>query len=88
MANSKSAAKRARQNLKHREQNRVYRSTARTAVKNARQLIARGDEGAADAVRIAEKALDRAAAKGIIHGNNAARRKSRLKAALDQSLAA
>lgn len=85
MANSKSSAKRARQNTKLREQNRLYRGRARTAVKNARDLIERGDAGAEEAVQAAEKALDKAASKGIVHANNASRRKGRLKAALAKS---
>ncbi|MEZ4637476.1 MAG: 30S ribosomal protein S20 [Caldilineaceae bacterium] len=78
----KSAEKRARQAEKRYTRNRVYRSSARTAVKKARALIEAGDAGANEAVAKAVKALDKAAQKGVIHSNNAARRKSRLMHAL------
>lgn len=82
MANNKSAEKRNRQNLANREENRLFRSRARTAVKKARSLIDAGDPAATEAVQVAEKALDKAAQQGAIHSNNASRRKGRLKAAL------
>ena len=79
MANSKSAIKRLRSAERRRLRNREYRGRARTAVKKARQLIDAGQaEEAREAVRLAVSALDKAASKGIIHQNNAARRKSRL----------
>ena len=79
MANIKSAIKRNRQNEKRRLRNRVYRGSTRTQIKKARMMIASGDkENAAAEVNEAIKKLDRAAAKGVIHKNNAARRKSRL----------
>ena len=79
MANIQSAMKRARQNEKRRVANRIYRSSARTRVKRARRLIEAGElEQAELQVSAAISALDRAAQKGIIHKNNAARRKSRL----------
>jgi small subunit ribosomal protein S20 len=57
----------------------MYRGRARTAVKKARLLIDAGQvEEAREAVRAAVVALDKAAQKGIIRKNNAARRKSRL----------
>ena len=79
MANTKSAQKHMRQDIKRRVRNRVVRSSARTYVKRARVLINAGemDESVA-AVHEAISALDRAVAKGVIHRNNAARRKSRL----------
>lgn len=79
MANIKSQIKRNRQNEKRRQHNRVYRGSARTFVKKALVAIESGDKTAADeAVKTAVKSLDRAAQKGVIHKNNAARRKSRL----------
>lgn len=79
MANIKSAIKRNRQNEKRRLRNRVYRGSTRTQIKKARMMITSGDkENAAAEVNEAIKKLDRAAAKGVIHKNNAARRKSRL----------
>ncbi|MGB0385151.1 MAG: 30S ribosomal protein S20 [Ardenticatenaceae bacterium] len=79
MANIKSAKKRIRQNEKRRLRNRHYIGASRKAVKNARSLIDGGDvTGAEEAIREACSKLDRAAIKGIIHKNNASRRKSRL----------
>lgn len=79
MANIKSQIKRNRQNKKRREQNRVVRGSTRTALRNARMAIENGDvEEARAATMLATRALDRAAAKGIIHKNKAARQKSRL----------
>jgi len=68
---------------KRRLRNRVYRGSARTLVKQARRAIEEGDvEKAQAAAQRAIQALDRAARKGVIHRNNAARRKSRLMKAL------
>jgi small subunit ribosomal protein S20 len=79
LAHSKSALKRHRQSLKLRERNKARTTAARTAVRNARELLAEGNREAAEAaVREAGAVLDRAAQKGVIHKNNAARRKSRL----------
>lgn len=87
MANKKHSAKAARQSVKHQELNRLYRSGARTAVRKARAAIASGDS-ASEAVKEAISVLDRAATKGVIHKNNAARRKSRLMKALNVTAAA
>jgi len=79
LANIKSAIKRNKQNEKRRLQNRVFRGEARTLVKKARVAIASDEKEEAKAkVLAAVKALDKAASKGVIHKNNAARRKSRL----------
>ena len=79
MANTKSAIKRLRSAERRRLRNRVYRGRARTAIKKARHLIDEGQlEDARQAVHVAIVALDKAAQKGIIHKNNAARRKARL----------
>ena len=86
MANTKSAIKRLRSAERRRLHNRVYRGQARTAVKKARSLMAAGNlEEAREAVQAASRALDKAAAKGIIHKNNASRRKSRLMQQLNQA---
>jgi small subunit ribosomal protein S20 len=82
MANIKSAEKRNRQRLKREAQNRIVRGNARTALKKARAAIANGDPNAQELVRLAERALDKAATKGVLHANNAGRRKSRLYLAL------
>jgi small subunit ribosomal protein S20 len=85
LANTKSAIKRLRSSERRRLRNRVFRGRARTAVKNARHLMEKGrTEEAQEAVRVAVVALDKAAQKGIIHKNNAARRKSRLMQQLNQ----
>lgn len=89
MANIKSSAKRAKQNAKRREHNRYYGTTARTFVKKARAQIAANElEDAEATIQQAAKALDKAAQKGVIHANNAARRKSRLMRALNKAKAA
>ncbi len=88
MANTRSALKRIRSSEKKRQRNRIFRSSARTYVKKARQLIAEQGktEESEAAVRQAISALDRAAQKGIIHKNNAARRKARLMKMLNQEV--
>lgn len=79
MANHKSAIKRIRSNEKKRQRNRVWRSKVQTQIKKAQALIEAGDADAArEAVRNAARSLDKAASKGVLHANNAARRKSRL----------
>ena len=79
MANIKSQIKRNKQNQKRRMRNRVYRGTARTYVRKAEAAIRVGDAQASqEEVLKAIRALDKAASKGVIHKNNAARRKSRL----------
>jgi small subunit ribosomal protein S20 len=81
LANSKSAEKRIRVAERRRQRNRPYRSAARTYVKKALLAIQSGDaEVAAVAVGNAISVLDKVAGKGVIHKNNAARRKSRLMA--------
>lgn len=76
---TKSAAKAHRQSLKGRLRNRIVRSANRTVVKKAEAAIAADDpEAARTAVRAALSSIDRAAKKGVIHANAAARRKSRL----------
>lgn len=81
MANNKSAEKRIRVAEQKRQRNRPFRSAARTYVKKAELAVRAGDQTvAAAAVGDAISMLDRVASKGIIHKNNAARRKSRLMA--------
>jgi len=79
LANIKSQIKRNKQNQKKRLRNRVFRGRARTFVQRARAVITEGNvEEARAATMTAISALDKAAEKGIVHRNNAARRKSRL----------
>ncbi|MBN1219647.1 MAG: 30S ribosomal protein S20 [Anaerolineae bacterium] len=86
MANLKSSAKRARQNINQNAQNSYFRTTARTYVKRARaQIEAKELDAAKEEVQKAIKALDKAAQKGAIHPNNAARRKSNLMKALNKA---
>lgn len=81
MANIKSAIKRAKQNTKRRQHNSSRRSMMRTYVKNVVKAVEKGDvELAKTALLKAQKALDKAATKGLIHKNMAARTKSRLNA--------
>jgi small subunit ribosomal protein S20 len=84
-----SAAKAHRQSIKRRLRNRAVKSSTKTAVKRANEAIAGGDvEVARDAVRAALSSLDRAAQKGVVHPNNAGRRKSRLLLRYNASVAA
>jgi small subunit ribosomal protein S20 len=79
LANNKSARKRIRVAEQKRIRNRPYRTAARTFVKKAELAIRAGHQDeASTAVGDAISMLDRVASKGIIHRNNAARRKSRL----------
>jgi len=86
LANTKSAIKRVRQAPKRTLRNRRARTEARTRVKNARAQVEAGElEEAPKTVAEAIRVLDVAAERGIIHKNNAARRKSRLMRALNQA---
>ncbi|MGI9612648.1 MAG: 30S ribosomal protein S20, partial [Acidimicrobiales bacterium] len=85
VANIKSQIKRNRQNEKRRLRNRSVRSELRTQQKAAE--AAAGTDGEAEALQIAIKKIDKAASKGVLHKNTAARRKSRLVARV-QELAA
>ena len=81
MANIKSQIKRNKQNQAARLRNRVYRGSARTFLRKALSAIRTEDTDKSQVeVQNAIRALDKAAAKGVIHKNNAARRKSRLMA--------
>lgn len=80
MANTASALKRVRSNSRKRIRNRTIRARTRSAVRSAREAIAETNNAdeARQATLQAISALDKAAEKGIIHKNNASRRKSRL----------
>ena len=79
MANSRSARKRIRSSERKHVRNRAVKSAVRTKVIKARHALLEGD-GASGEVELqaAIRALDRAAEKGVLHRNNARRRKSRL----------
>ena len=78
MANIKSQIKRNKQNERARLRNRAVRSEVKTRVKATLAAVDAGADTTADALRLACKRLDKAAAKGIIHKNQAANRKSAL----------
>jgi small subunit ribosomal protein S20 len=78
VANIKSQIKRNRQNEKRRLRNKSVRSEMRTRTKTAIAQVESGTEGSDEAVRLAVKRIDKAAAKGVIHKNTAANHKSRL----------
>jgi small subunit ribosomal protein S20 len=79
LANIKSQIKRNKQNEKRRLRNRNVNGQTRATVKNARLALSAGSvEDAQKTTMEAISALDKAAQKGVIHKNNAARRKSRL----------
>ena len=83
MANTQSAKKRVRASLRKRNRNRATRSAVKTLVTRARRAAVPGAvELTSDEARRAISALDKAAEKGVLHANNASRRKSRLMAAL------
>jgi small subunit ribosomal protein S20 len=80
------SAKSARVGDRKKERNQPLRTKARTFVTRTRRLIDSGDiEGAEGSARVAIAALDRAAQKGVIHENNASRRKSRLIKSLNKA---
>jgi len=78
LANIKSQIKRNRQNEKRRIRNRNLRGAARTAVATARNAFEANEPETKEAVLKAISTLDKAAEKGVIHKNNASRRKGRL----------
>jgi small subunit ribosomal protein S20 len=78
MANIKSQIKRNLQNERRRLSNKAVRSELKTRTKNALLAAENGAEDSAERLRLAVKRIDKAAAKGVIHPNQAARRKSRL----------
>jgi small subunit ribosomal protein S20 len=89
MPNLRSAKKRMRIEEKRRARNKAVKSTVRTQITKAREGIAStpAEPQTEEAVRQAISALDRAVTKGVLHRNNAARRKSRLMARLNQAKA-
>ena len=88
MPSSKSVQKRVRTAEKSRLRNKSIRSLAKTNITKAERLIFSGElETVKEAVIAAISSLDKAAEKGIIHPNNAARRKSRLMKKLNEARA-
>ena len=79
MAHSLSAQKRIRQNVKHRARNRRRKDQVKQVVRQFEAAVQSGQaDQAAEQLRLAYKKLDQVAAKGAIHKNAAARKKSRL----------
>ncbi|MDH4099685.1 MAG: 30S ribosomal protein S20 [Nitrospirota bacterium] len=88
MANHKSAVKRHAQSLKRRARNKMVKSSLNTYIKKVKTaVVAKDTDAAKTALAEAIPVIDKAAAKGVIHRNNAARKVSRLSLAV-QSLAA
>ncbi len=83
MANHKSAEKRIRQTIKRTDRNRYYRTRIKNIIKAVRESVAANDvPKAQEALKIANKELHKFVSKGIIKKNTAARRVSRLNAAV------
>ena len=83
MANHFSALKRARQTEKRTVRNRANTSRLRTALRELREALAKGDKSAAEQIfRQTVSALDKAVQKGVVHDNTSSRYKSRLSARL------
>lgn len=86
MAHSLSAKKRIRQNVKQRARNRWRKDQIKQAVREFNDALRRGDKDqAAQQLRVVYKKLDQVAAKGTIHKNAAARKKSRLAKRLEET---
>ena len=85
MANTKSAQKRIRSDARKHLRNTMVKSRVKTFLKKADQAIAGNSDPTAEAIRQACSELDKAATKGVIHKNNAARRKSRLMARFNKA---
>ena len=84
MANTSSAKKAVKTIARRTERNKAVRTGVKTAIKKA-NTAASNKEGATEALAAAAKALDQAAAKGVIHKNKAARKKSRLAKSLNKA---
>ena len=76
MANIKSQKKRNLTNEKRRQRNKAVKSSVKTSVRRFREAADAGSTDAAELARAATRELDKAAAKGVIHKNQAANRKS------------
>lgn len=85
MPNIKSAKKRVVVNATKAARNKAANSALKTALKKANAAIEANDASKADIVKVAVKKLDQAAAKGLIHKNNAAHKKSQLVCKLNKS---
>ncbi len=88
MPNIQSAAKRARQNVVREKRNRRIKSMLKTSIRRFEESLQSGDqEEAKNKLYAAVRQIDKAAAKGVVHKNNAARKKSRLNRLFNKSVA-
>lgn len=88
MPNIRSAAKRARQNITRENRNRRIKSMLKTSIRRFEESLQSGDvEEARVKMNTAVRQIDKAAAKGVVHKNNAARKKSRLNRMLNKNMA-
>jgi len=86
VANIKSQKKRILQNAAAQERNKAVRSALKTKVRRFREALAAGDAAkSAAALADANRALDKAVSKGVIHKNQAANRKSALSSSLNKA---
>ena len=83
MPNIKSAKKRVKVIAVKTARNKALKSNLKTTIKTAQTSIANGSDNAQENVRLAIKRIDQAAAKGLLHKNTAARKKSQLARALN-----
>ena len=87
MANIASQIKRNRQNEKARQRNQSVRSEMRTRARAALEAAEAGNaDEAREALRLAQKRIDTATAKGVLHKRTAARRKARLTRRVEELL--
>jgi small subunit ribosomal protein S20 len=88
MANIKSQIKRIKTNARAQERNKAVRSSLKTAIRRFRDALTGGDSGVVTKeLRAASRALDVAVAKGVIHKNQAANKKSAMAKAASSSSA-
>lgn len=79
MANTKSAQKAAKKAAVRTLRNKMWKSMVKTAIRKVREAVAAGNAaGGRELLSKAFKVIDKASAKGILHANNAARKKARL----------
>lgn len=86
MPNIKSAKKRVLVCAAKTEQNKAVKTNLKTVIKNAEKALANNDGNKAEAVKVAIKKIDQAAAKNILHKNCAARKKSHLATKLNAAV--
>ncbi len=85
MPNIKSAKKRVKVIATKTERNKAMNSALKTEIKKANAAIASNADNKAEQVKVAIKAIDKAQSKGLLHKNNAARKKSALSSKLNKA---